>query len=236
MRAMVGVLLSGLVALSSAAQAPPASATSTVQEFQVRDAWGRDTVQFRSSAPLEEIVGTTNQLTGVLKADPANLRAPTTTARLEVPVGSFQTGIAMRDGHVGDTLGKEAHPTAVFTLDRIESGSAERLEPNKPVEVTAAGTLEMNGVRRPVAVKARLTYAPKGGPLSKMRPGNFVKLVASFDVTLSDFGIDLKGPVLALQVAPTVQVTVTALASDASPEETEQYRQSAIQYLGKAAN
>src|SRR5262249_22120637 len=157
----------------------------------------------------------------------------TTTARLEVPVGSFKTGIDLRDGHVGDTLGKKEHPTAIFMLERVESASADALEPNKPVDLTAAGTLELNGVKRSLPVTARITYAPKGGPFSQIRPGNFVKLVAKFDVTLADFDIKLNGPVLALQVAPTVQVTVTALASDASPEEAEKYRQSAIKNLGK---
>lgn len=35
---------------------------STVWEFKVNDAWGRDTVQFLTAAPLEDIVGTTNQI------------------------------------------------------------------------------------------------------------------------------------------------------------------------------
>jgi hypothetical protein len=69
-----------------------------------------------------------------------------------------------------------------------------------------------------------------------MRPGNFVKLVAQFDVSLDDFGVDRKGPVLELQVAPTAHVTVTALASDANPAEAERYRHSAAQYLGKRVN
>src|SRR5262249_47581873 len=143
MRTFGGFVFSGLLAALAVAQAGP---SDTVQEFKVRDAWGRDSVQFRSSAPLEEIIGTTNQLTGVLRADRKNLKATTTSARLEVPVGSFQTGIALRDGHVGDTLGKNEHLTAVFTLDRVESASADALEPNKPVDVKASGTLELNGV------------------------------------------------------------------------------------------
>jgi len=233
MRTLAGIVLSGLVAASAAGQASPAAA---VQEFKVADAWGRDAVEFKSGAPLEEIVGTTNEVTGVLRANPANLKASTTSARLEVPVGSFKTGIAMRDGHVGDALGKTEHPTAVFTLDRVESVSADALEPNKGVDVTGSGTLELNGVKKTLPVTTRITYVPKGGPFSQLRPGNFVKLVAHFEVTLADFGVKATGPVLALQVAPTVQVTVTALASDASPEEAEKYRQTAIKYLGKAAN
>jgi hypothetical protein len=77
---------------------------------------------------------------------------------------------------------------------------------------------------------------PSGGPFSKMRPGNLLKLVAQFDVPLEDFGVQRKGPIMELQVSPTAHVTVTSLASDATPQEREEYRQSAVKYLGKAVN
>src|SRR5262245_2494286 len=101
--------LLGAIALSSgalAAQTPPA-APGAVQEFKIDDAWGRDTVQFRTSAPVEEIVGTTNEVTGVLKADPKNLTGPATSARIEVVLNTFKTGIEMRDGAVAKALGAE---------------------------------------------------------------------------------------------------------------------------------
>lgn len=85
--------------------------------------------------------------------------------------------------------------------------------------------------------RAKITLIPKGGPFNQMRPGNFVKIVARFDIKLPDFGVDRAGPVLLpLQVAETAHVTVMALASDASSEEAEAYRQEAIKYMGKAVN
>lgn len=84
-----------------------------------------------------------------------------------------------------------------------------------------------------VDIKARVTYVPKGGPFNQMRPGNFVKLVADFDVKLADYGIERKGAVLPLQVGETAHVTATLLASDATPEENQPYRDSAAKYLGK---
>lgn len=35
----------------------------SVRTFTIDDAWGRDAVIFRVTAPLEEIVGTTNEVT-----------------------------------------------------------------------------------------------------------------------------------------------------------------------------
>jgi polyisoprenoid-binding protein YceI len=221
-----------LLAALLPAQTPPAAAG--VREFTVDDAWGRDTVQFRTTAPVEDIVGTSNEVTGYLKADPKNLTGPATAARLEVVLNTIKTGIEMRDGHVAKALGADASPVAIFTLDKIKSASPNSLEPNVPSEVHAEGTLDLKGVRKKVDVTARLTYVPGGGPFNQMRPGNFVKLIADFDVRLADFGVERKGSVLPLQVGETAHVTVTALASDASPEEAKAYRDKAVKYMGKA--
>jgi polyisoprenoid-binding protein YceI len=205
-----------------------------VLQFTVDDAWGRDTVQFKTTAPMEDIIGTTNQVTGFLKADPKNLTGPGTTARLDVVLSSFKTGIEMRDGAVAKALGAATNPLAIFTVERIKSTSANALEPNTPVDIVAEGTFELKGVRKKIEVPARITYVPKGGPFSQMRPGNFVRLTAQFDFNLADYGVDRNGPVLSLQVGDTAHVTVTVLASDASAEEMKAYRDRAIKYMGRA--
>lgn len=205
-----------------------------VREFTVDDAWGRDSVQFRTTAPLEDIIGTTNQVTGVLKADPKNLTGPGTSARIEVKLASLKTGIETRDGHVAKALGAEKNPIALFTLEKIKSASAPALEINVPVDVVAEGFFELNGVRKKIEVPARLTYVPRGTPFNQMRPGNFVRLKAEFDVRLADFGVERTGQVLPLQVGETARVTVAVLASDATPEEANAYRDKAIKYMGKA--
>ena len=79
--------VASLTVLAGAVPAPPDPAP--VREFTIDDAWGRDTVQFRTSAPLEDIVGTTNGVTGTLRADPANIKGPGTMARLQVDLASL---------------------------------------------------------------------------------------------------------------------------------------------------
>ena len=49
-----------------------------VREFKVDDAWGRDAVQFRATAPMEEIVGTTDEIVGMVRVDPGAVRSPRT--------------------------------------------------------------------------------------------------------------------------------------------------------------
>ncbi|HEY6147655.1 MAG TPA: YceI family protein [Thermoanaerobaculia bacterium] len=208
----------------------------SAREFRIDDAWGRDTVRFETTAPVEDIVGTNNQISGFVKADPANIRSAGTAVRVEVDVSAFKTGVEARDGGVRKALGAAAHPTAVFTLDKVTSASADAAAPSTPVDVTGQGTFELNGVKKPMEVKARVTYVPKGGPFSTMRPGNFVRISSAFDIRLADYGIERNGPVLPLQVGDTAHVTVSLLASDATPEETETYRKAAAKYMGKPAH
>lgn len=231
--ARISILLLTAWTFRGLVPSPDAAADATT--FRIDDAWGRDTVMFRTTAPVEDIVGVTNRVSGVLTADPANLLGPRTTARIQVDLASIRTGIEMRDGHVAKALGADKNPVAVFTLQKIRSASAHALLPNETVDVVAEGTFELKGVKKPVTVSGKVTYVPKGGPFNQMRPGNFVKLVAQFDVPLAEFGVERSGPVMPLQVGETAHVTVTVLASDATGEEAEGYRRSAEKYMGKAA-
>jgi|SRR5829696_1507268 len=221
-----GVLLLSAASLHAQATGP--------REFKVDDAWGRDTVQFRTTAPMEEIVGTTNEVVGLVRIDPAAVRRPGTQARFDVDLTTIKTGIAMRDGSVMKSLGAGAQPKATFTLTSVKSASADTLAPNATVNIVAEGTFSLHGVTRTIEVPAQLTYIPRGGPFSQMRPGNFVRMTAAFDIKLADYNVDRSGPVLVLQVGETAHVTISALASDATPAEAETYRQGAIKYMGKA--
>src|SRR4051812_4170134 len=84
----VGALLLSAASLRAQGTGP--------REFKVDDAWGRDTVQFRTTAPMEEIVGTTNEVVGLVRIDPAAVRGPGTQARFDVDLTTIKTGIAMR--------------------------------------------------------------------------------------------------------------------------------------------
>lgn len=100
----------------------------------------------------------------------------------------------MRDRSVHKALGAPAQKTARFKLIRVKSASAEALSPDVPVQIVAEGSFEVHGIVKTLEVPATLTYVPKGGPFSKMRPGNFVRVTSAFDIRLSDFQVDRSGP------------------------------------------
>ncbi len=109
-------------------------------EFKAVDPIGRNTVQFKTAAPLEDIVGTTNKINGEIKVDPRNLKSSDVLARFEVDLASLTTGIGLRDTHMREQyLHTDRYPTAIFTLERIRKASASELKPNTPVGLTVEG-------------------------------------------------------------------------------------------------
>ena len=96
----------------------------------------------------------------------------------------------MRDGSVIKSLGANVQPKGTFTLTRVKSASADVLAPNVPVNIVAEGTFSLHGITKTIAVPATLTYVPSSGPFSTMRPGNFVRMTATFDIKLADYNVD----------------------------------------------
>ena len=203
-------------------------------EFRIDDAWGRDTVQFRTTAPIEDVVGSTNQIKGKVVVDPKDVRAKDTSGRIEIDERTFKTGLGLRDQHLAGKLKAEENPMAVFTLTGIKSGP-KSLEPDKPGDFVLAGTLQIAGVTKNVEIPAQLAYLPQKEVTAKFRPGNYLRIKSDFDVRLSDYGIDRKGPVIAMQVGETAHVSLSILATDATDEELVNYRASAKKWLGNDA-
>jgi len=219
-----------LAALLASAFVSRASAV----EFRIDDAWGRDSVQFRTTAPLEDVVGSTNQIKGKVAVDPTDVRKKGMEGRIEIDTRTFKTGLGLRDQHLAKTLKAADNPSAVFKLTGIKSGP-KSLEPDKPSDFVLTGTLQIAGVTKNVEVPAQIAYLPKKEVTAKFRPGNHLRIKSDFDVTLSDYGIDRAGPILEMQVGETAHVSLSILATDATDEELAEYRAGAKKYLGNDA-
>ncbi len=102
---------------------------------------------------------------GEIAVDPGHLLAPETQARFTVELDRFRTGIDLRDQHLRDTFLETARfPTAVFTLERVSAASSDSLVPRTPVELTAAGMLELHGVTRAVVIPVTVLLMPGAPP------------------------------------------------------------------------
>ena len=125
----------------------------------------RDTFQFSSDAPLEKIVGTTNNIAGKVIVHPDDI-TENLQAFFELDLATIETGIAERDKHLrSEYLETQKYPKAMLTVDDIIKVDREnanvppRLEDKKSFNVTAQCTLDLHGVQKSIIVdKVKITY------------------------------------------------------------------------------
>lgn len=209
-------------ALAQTAPAPIAidpshAAHGTV--FYVADPMGRNAVTFKSEAPLEDIIGTSNELTGYVVFDPAQ---PSKGARgqLTVPAASLRTGIPERDEHLrgNDWLDAAAQPDIRFVIDNINDVRVVKAAGGaRTYDLKLAGSLSIHGRTHRIEVPARVTYLSETEQTRMRLPGNLIAGRTSFDVALEDFGVRGMRGAVGPKVSETIKVDVSFFASDKAP-------------------
>lgn len=198
----------GLI-VALAALALPGWALADVQPFRVkRDGGSR--ITFVSDAMLETINGVSSQLHGDLRIDPDDLS--NVSGKLQVPVDSIRTGIALRDDHLQSSkwLDAKKHPNVTFEITKVEG--ARRLAPGKTESLKIHGRLSIHGVTRKVVAQARARYYPQS---DKMRQagitGDMIRGKARFEIELSDFNVDIPAAVR-LKVSNEIAININLRA------------------------
>jgi polyisoprenoid-binding protein YceI len=185
--------------------------------FSVEDPMKRNSVTFKSTAPLEDIVGTSSQITGRLVFDPSN-PAEGGHGEIVVPIKSLNTGIPLRDEHLagGDWLNADKNPNIKFTIVEVKNirqvkGTADA----KTFDVTAVGDFSLNGKTKRISVPARITYLKESEATKQRQPGDLLAARTTFEVTLADFGIT--GPkgmnLIGSKVGEKVEIDLSLVAS-----------------------
>lgn len=137
-------------------------------------------VVFTSKATMESFDGRTDQISGHLTCDPANLRQPV-DLRMVVDLASLDTGIGLRNDHMcKNHLETDTYPEAVFTGGTVGDGRAQSLAPDDPVDLTLVGTFDLHGVAREMTIPATVTMTATGD----------LEVTADFQVKLSDHDIE----------------------------------------------
>ena len=186
--------------------------------FHVSDP--RDTFQFSSDAPLEKIVGTTNNIAGKVIVHPDDI-TENLQASFELDLATIETGIAERDKHLrNEYLETQKYPKAMLTVDDIIKVNGEntnaswRLEDKKSFYVTAQCTLNLHGVQKSIIVdKVKITYFKENDELRAVNMyGNILKIDATFKVNLSDYNIK-RPQLLFLKLSEELEIKISMLAS-----------------------
>jgi len=188
--------------------------------FVVDDPMTRNGVLVLSRAPLETILVRSNDITGEIEVDPANITVqPRVT--LEVPVASLDTGIPlMNDVMAGDRwLDAATHPSIRFSLARVTSPSRARFVDSETISLIGEGTLEIRGTSHTVPVQADVTWLKQSENTARRLPGDVLHVAARFVVQLQAFGIESHLAATSLdKVAGHLQVEVDVFASTERPQ------------------
>jgi polyisoprenoid-binding protein YceI len=188
-----------LATLSDAAAAAPI-------RFQILPGAAGNQVSFLSKAPLETVEGKTNQVSGSVVVDPADLAAGC-EVEVTVDLASLDTGIGKRNQHMRENhLETDRFPQAVFRADSL-SGAPALLAAGAPVPFTLVGDFSLHGVTHRIAVPATVTLSADGMALA---------VTAAFTVKLADYSI-ARPQFLVMKLDELQQVSV-ALTAQRQPE------------------
>ncbi len=160
------------------------------------------TVTVRSVTDLEDIVTTTNAVSGSITCDRAK---GTGSVSLTVQVKALDTGIPARNEHL---QGEAWLNAAKFPEISFQSTGLKHLQGDE-YEIT--GDFSMRGVTKPVTAKAVVLFRDDEKAV-KLFGGPALKATADFSIKLSDFGV--VQPVVGLKVSDKLDISLSVFGVD----------------------
>lgn len=170
MRQLRGVILGGF-ALAIAAAFTPAIAPLTLRPESRITFDGKSTVR-DWSCQAATITAAIDADAGAVAAVLQGKKA-VRTVTLTFPVEKLDCANGTMNGHMRKALNADQHKTLVFTLSGYE------LAGTGTVAGTLNGTLQINGVTKPISMKAQFTEAPNGG----------LRMVGSYPLTMTEWQV-----------------------------------------------
>jgi polyisoprenoid-binding protein YceI len=162
-----------------------------------------------SEAPLENIKGSSEGVTGSFTIDPKNIAG--TRGTISTQVKTMKTGNETRDGHLMNAswLNAAKYPTITF---KIESVSDVKPSGNKAT-AKATGDFTMHGVTKKMTIPFEVTYMPESEATKKRAPGDLVMIKADFVVGLKDYNIVGAQGIVGSKVGETIKITAQLYGS-----------------------
>lgn len=185
--------------------------------FYLEDPGHRNSARFESRALLETVVGTTSDVTGTIEVNPDDMAAAPKVI-IVVQLDGLKTGIDKRDEVMkSGYLEVDKYLHATFTLIRVLKTDSKSLADQKPVKMTARGTMEIHGVKKEVTADVTVVYVKESDATQGMGPGDLLRVSTDFNLKLSDFGIE-RPQFLLLRLADDIKISVDATATSVRRE------------------
>ncbi len=115
---------------------------------------GKSAVAFTAGFPLGNFTGRTQDVTGELRVDPADLRQGV-TGLVRVKPGGLRTGVDARDREMYKTLAVDRYPDIQFTVVQVEASFPSTTD-RADVLLTISGLMLIRGVERPMMFRGRV--------------------------------------------------------------------------------
>ena len=195
------------LALGLAFSASTASAQLSVGNGQktvtLTDKIQKNQFTWISEAPLENIKGSSEGVTGSFTIDPKDLAGIRGTITTQVK--TMKTGNETRDGHLMNASWLDAakYPTITF---KIESVSDVKANGNKAT-AKATGDFTLHGVTKKMTIPFELTYMPESEATKKRAKGDLVMIKADFNVALKDYNVTGASGIVGSKVGETIKIT-----------------------------
>jgi len=181
----------------------------------LNDAVNKNQFIWISEAPLENIKGSSEGVSGSLTLDPQDLS--TLRGTVTTQTSTMKTGNATRDNHLHSAEWMDAshYPTISFTITSVDqiktnAGGASGL---------ATGNFTMHGVTKKVSIPFQMSYIPESAKTRERAPGDFVMINATFNISLKDFNIAGTDGVVGSKVGEQIKITAQ-LFGNALPKTT----------------
>ena len=188
----------------------------TGQQFSFATDAGKSTIKFKSSAPLEDIEGSADAISGFLNFQPGNVAA--SAGKVQTAVSEMRTGISKRDKHLisDDWLDAEAHPHIVYELKKLQSVEvAEQTGERTVYKAVAVGSFTLHGVTKELSSPVTLTLIPESDKTRERAPGDFILIKTAFSIALADFNISGARGMVGSKVGESIELDVSLIGSAA---------------------
>jgi polyisoprenoid-binding protein YceI/cytochrome c553 len=154
-------------------------------------------VRFRVDAPLDDIVGVSESLSGSIRYDAAT---GTGTGKLTADLATFRTGISLRDEDLRNEFFQASRfPIAVFTVQRMERTQPAKV-PGDVEQAQAFGTLSLHGVEHVVRIPLKLQHL-------ELVDRSVIQALGTLTVKFADYQIQ-RPTALFLKLGDTANVEV----------------------------
>lgn len=155
--------------------------------FDFKDPKGVNNIVFKLDAPLESISGTTNGISGIIMADPAE--PEDIKGKIVVDAKSLTVPNPMMQEHMlgSEWIDAAKHPEITFEIKEVLNSKKDGNSGTADVK----GVFALKGVSKEVIVPVKVTYLPgrladrTGGKME----GDLLVVRTNFQINRGDYGI-----------------------------------------------